>query len=1336
MKRKLKKLAFTLVLLLSSISYSQLTCGNTFADSGGANGTYQNNETITTTICPSNPNEIVSVSFYSFSLEDNFDFLNVYDGTSSLIGTYTGNVSPGTITASVPGQCLTFIFTSDASVTAAGWYATINCDNTGTVTCPTPQNVTPITITSNSVAFTWTEMGTATQWEILLDGTESIITTSNPFTFGNLSPGVHNVMVRSICSATDVSNWSNILTFVIETPQDCLPPTQISPTVVTQDSITITWNAQNNVSSWEVIPTECGTPGPTATTVGIPTNVTTFTLDGAPQNTCYNFYVRTICSSGEISEWSLPFTAITLQDNNVNPSCGGQFFDGGGLASNYLNNSNNTYLICPSQVGDAVTVTFTSFNTESNFDGLYVYNGSTTNSPQISSNNSGGNVPGGLPGSFWGTSIPGPFTSTDVSGCLTFRFISDGSVNSSGWAANVSCTPLPTCPSPTNIVVTPTSFSDASISWTEIGSATEWEVQLNGAASVITNINPLSVSGLAPGSVNIVMVRAICSPTDISTWNTYSFIMPDCSTPSNISISGITSFGATIGWANQGSSQWEILILPAGSPAPTATSSGTAITSMSYLASGLTAQTAYDVYIRSLCAFNTTSDWSNALTFTTLVASPYLNTNTTLYNSEQLVSNVLINNPCIEITNVTSSTGTNFGSVNGIGFFTNTNPMFPLSSGIILSTGDAMHTPGPNTTNLSDGASSWTGDAELENIITTATGNVMNSFNATKLEFDFTSLNEFMSFNFLFASDEYGTFQCTFSDAFAFLLTDLVTGTTTNLAVVPGTSTPVSVVTIRDTQFNPGCNSQNPSFFDSYNGNGNEYNSASNFNGQTVLMTASSAIIPNHPYHIKLVIADRGDSAYDSAVFIQSGSFTSGPPECNERVQLVAFVDDNNNGIKDTNENNFTYGSFGIEENNNGTVTNITSPFGSYTIYDSTATTYDFSYTIDSEYGPYYTASGVSYNDINIALNTDPILYFPITLTQGYNDVTVSITPLIPPRPGFSYTNKVVYKNLGVTATSGTVTYNNDPATTIASVSQAGTTTTATGLTYDFVNLQPYESRSFTVTMNVPAIPTVNIDDVLTSTASVSAPANDINLNNNLFTNSEIVVAAYDPNDITESHGERIQIDQFSANDYLYYTIRFQNMGTASAINVRIENLLDNQLDENSIRMVSASHNYIMERVGNQLIWKFNYINLVSHLQNEALSKGYITYKIKVKPGFAVGDIIPNTAGIYFDTNPVVVTNTFNTEFVTALGTTDFGSNNMLIFPNPANSTIQISLQNTSETLNSVSITDILGKNIRTMKVATGYQTNIDIADLSQGVYFVEIITQNGLKQTKKLIKE
>lgn len=1131
-------------------------------------------------------------------------------------------------------------------------------------------------------------------------------------------------------------------TLQIQNSTVCPTPSQIAASNIAPTSFDMSWFDGTTNNTWEVYVAPCNAPAPTQNTVGTPVTIQYYSVTNLLPNTCYNVYIRSVCSTNDYSQWSAGLSVTTIGEVVPPPVCGGQFIDQGGLTGNYFNNSNQTYTICPSVPGEIVTVTFTHFDTETGWDGMYVYDGPTSSSNQISSANGGGNVPGGLPGSFWGNTIPGPFSSADPSGCLTFVFKSDSSVNKTGWVADVVCELQATCPKPNMLVANADSYTSAIISWNEIGSATQWEVEIipnanpSGSSSFITSQNTASVTMIAGESYSI-NVRSICSTSDISMWRTINFTMPNCSIPNNISAQVTSSFSATVVWSSVSSSNlYEILIVPSGTPTPTSSDNGIAINALSYNANGLTAQTSYDVYIRSTCLFGVNSDWSNVVSFTTFPTSSYLIPNNTLYNAEELVTNVLINNPCIEITNVTSSTGTNYGSANGIGFFTNTNSSFPLSSGIILSTGNAMNSPGPNTTNLSDGASSWIGDTELENIITTATGNVMNSFNATKLEFDFTSLNEFMSFNFLFASDEYGTFQCTFSDAFAFLLTDMVTGTTTNLAVVPGTTTPVSVVTIRDVLYNSGCSSQNPDFFDNYNGNGNEYNSASNFNGQTVLMTASSAIIPNHPYHIKLVIADRGDSAYDSAVFIQSGSFTSGPPECNERVQLVAFVDENNNGIKDLGENNFTYGSFGIEENNSGTVTNITSPFGAYTIYDSTATTYDFSYTVDAEYSPYYTSSGVNYNDINIALNTDPILYFPITLTQGYNDVTVSITTLIPPRPGFSYTNKVVYKNLGVTATSGTVTYNNDPATTIVNVSQAGTTTTATGLTYDFVNLQPYESRSFTVTMNVPAIPTINIDDVLTSTASVSAPANDINLNNNQFSNSEIVVAAYDPNDITESHGGRIQIDQFSANDYLYYTIRFQNMGTASAVNVRIENLLDSQLDENSIRMVSASHNYIMERVENQLTWKFDYINLVSHLQNDALSKGYITYKIKVKPGFAVGDIIPNTAGIYFDTNPVVITNTFNTEFVTTLGTTDFGSNNMLIYPNPANSTIQISLQNTSETLSSVSITDILGKNIRTVKVASGYQTSIDIADLSQGVYFVEITTANNLKQVKKLIKE
>ncbi|ESU29652.1 putative adhesin [Flavobacterium limnosediminis JC2902] len=92
----------------------------------------------------------------------------------------------------------------------------------------------------------------------------------------------------------------------------------------------------------------------------------------------------------------LPATFISAQT----PVCGGTFTDPAGPSANYANNSDYTVTIFPTNPGEAVTVTFTSFSTEVNYDGLYVFNGNTTSSPQISSGNLSGNVPGGLAGAF------------------------------------------------------------------------------------------------------------------------------------------------------------------------------------------------------------------------------------------------------------------------------------------------------------------------------------------------------------------------------------------------------------------------------------------------------------------------------------------------------------------------------------------------------------------------------------------------------------------------------------------------------------------------------------------------------------------------------------------------------------------------------------------------------------------------------------------------------------------------------------------------------------------------------------------------------------------------
>jgi hypothetical protein len=261
-----------------------------------------------------------------------------------------------------------------------------------------------------------------------------------------------------------------------------------------------------------------------------------------------------------------------------------------------------------------------------------------------------------------------------------------------------------------------------------------------------------------------------------------------------------------------------------------------------------------------------------------------ITTNTTTYTVPQLVQDVLFAAPpddggsaCVgTVTNITWRTdaGTNLNTNKSIGYFQNTNPNFPLAKGIIMSTGFVANAPGPNTT--TQGSGIWGTDNDLFNYIdglNIDTG--LTDYNdATVLEFDFTPLTDAMSFDFLFASEEYGTFQCTYSDSFAFFLTNLTAATpTTNLALIPSTTTPISVVTIRDNAYNNSCASVNPLYFGNYNGGANAASAATNFNGETVLMTANSVVIPNNVYHIKLVIADRNDNNYDSAVFFGRRKF-------------------------------------------------------------------------------------------------------------------------------------------------------------------------------------------------------------------------------------------------------------------------------------------------------------------------------------------------------------------------------------------------------------------------------------------------------------------------------
>ncbi len=452
---------------------------------------------------------------------------------------------------------------------------------------------------------------------------------------------------------------------------------------------------------------------------------------------------------------------------------------------------------------------------------------------------------------------------------------------------------------------------------------------------------------------------------------------------------------------------------------------------------------------------------------------------------------------------------------------------------------------------------------------------------------------------------------------------------------------------------------------------------------------------------------------------------------------LNAFLDSNNNGTQDAGENNFPFGQFIYQVNSS--THNVATVNGMYDIYESNAASiYTLRYSINPQLSSYFSVTPTSYTNVQIAATGGMTTYnFPITMNQ-LNDLGITLIPFGRPIPGFNFQNLILYTNYGTANSAGTITFTKHPALTIGSTSDPlGTTITPSGFNYTFSNLNPRQSKYLYVTMNTPTLPTVSLGQVLCNAATIShASGIDMIASNNSSTNCSFVTGSYDPNDIAESRGREIVFNSFTSQDYLYYTIRFENTGNGNAINIKINNTLNNRLDETTLEMVSSSHDYAMDRVNSAVNWNFSNIQLPPSVAQTNTGKGYIMYKIKPKPGYAIGDIIPNTASIYFDFNPAIITNTFETQFVTALDTPNFENNSFVVYPNPANDQITIDLGNKSTSKDwNYKIVNTLGQEVL-IGVLSAQQNIIELNNIKgQGVYFVKVYdSANTLLDTKKVI--
>ena len=359
---------------------------------------------------------------------------------------------------------------------------------------------------------------------------------------------------------------------------------------------------------------------------------------------------------------------------------------------------------------------------------------------------------------------------------------------------------------------------------------------------------------------------------------------------------------------------------------------------------------------------------------------------------------------------------------------------------------------------------------------------------------------------------------------------------------------------------------------------------------------------------------------------------------------------------------------------------------------------------------------------------------FCITANGTYNDLEILIIPMETPRPGFDTNYKIIYKNKGSTSLSGHIDFNyseNAELMEFVAASPFPDNFIDSVLTWNYSDLVPFESREISVTLNMNSpmeTPPLNGGENINFTADIFPMVADETASDNTIDLKQTVVNSFDPNDKTCLEGETISPEQ--VGEYLHYLIRFENSGTANAVNIVVKDVIDtNRLDITTLVPLHSSHNYITRINDNIVEFIFENIQLPF---DDANNDGYIAFKIKSIDTLQLGETIDNNAEIYFDFNFPIITNISQVTVATLSITENTIHNNKIsIYPNPVKNILRIGATNV---ITSISIFNPLGQKILITNPNT-FTEEIDINNLNQGIYLVNVQIGDHTS-THKIIKQ
>lgn len=436
------------------------------------------------------------------------------------------------------------------------------------------------------------------------------------------------------------------------------------------------------------------------------------------------------------------------------------------------------------------------------------------------------------------------------------------------------------------------------------------------------------------------------------------------------------------------------------------------------------------------------------------------------------------------------------------------------------------------------------------------------------------------------------------------------------------------------------------------------------------------------------------------------------------RYNLISgevFADLNSNGFQDSGEPSMpgkkiaeqSTGRFSFSQTN-----------GQYSVAVLDTGNYTVSASSQMWYYPNPGLHTATFTGINQTDSLNDFAYQPL---GNFDDVCVTITPLGQFRSGFTATYQINYGNYGTTNIAPTIYFYPDTNVTFQSATITPTQITPDSVVWSLPAMLPFQTGSIIITVNVDlGLP---IGTLINSRAHIEPYLTDANPSCNNSNWEVYTTGSFDPNDIIVNRSD-FTTTELSTSPWLEYIIRFQNTGNDTAFTVKILNPIDtNKLDISSIEFVNASHPVNINWINYQrnMEFKFENILLPDSNTNEPLSHGFVRYRIQPKTTLNAGDSITNFAAIYFDFNEPVITNTAKTIIVlpTGLAGTTTSPGKLLVFPNPAENSINISgiqLENGKAQLR---LMDMYGKLILE-KTITETTANLETDQLAKGVYLIQ----------------